>query len=208
MRVALCARYSTDNQERVSIAVQNKNMRAFIGLQGWIEVDAYADEVNTGPVIALRPGMKALLSSVERREVDLVLADELDRLSRSQSQTPMIFKRCVSLGVRLHTIAEGEITRLHVGLKGTMNVEQLAATSRKTRDAIAKRFRDGQNAGGLAYGYALDFVADAREDTIPGHHRIVPEQAETVVYVCEQYAGGWSPHDIACGFCRTSCGTA
>ena len=158
---------------------------------------AYADEAITGAVIALRPGMKALLASVERGEVDLVLGDELDRLSRSQSQTPMIFERCLFLGVRLHTIAEGEITRLHVGLKGTMNAEQLATTSRKTRDAIAKRFRDGQNPGGLAYGYALDFVPDARGDRIPGHRRIVPEQAETVTYICEQYAGGRSPHDIA-----------
>ena len=109
----------------------------------------------------------------------------------------MIYERCLFLGVRLHTIAEGEITRLHVGLKGTMNAEQLAATSRKTRDAIAKRFRDGQNPGRLAYGYGLDFVADARGDRIPGHRRIVPEQAGTVIYICEQYAGGRAPHDIA-----------
>ena len=197
MRVAIYARYSTDKQERVSIAVQNDNTRAFIAKQSWTEVGAYADEAISGAVIALRPGMKALLASVERGEVDLVLADELDRLSRSQSQTPMIYERCLFLGVRLHTVAEGEITRLHVGLKGTMNAEQLAATSRKTRDAIAKRFRDGQNPGGLAYGYALDFVPDTRGDRIPGHRRIVPEQAETVVYVCEQYAGGRSPHDLA-----------
>lgn len=75
MRVALYARYSTDKQERVSIAVQNENMRAFIARQGWTEVGAYADEAITGAVIALRPGMKALLASVERGEVDLVLAD-------------------------------------------------------------------------------------------------------------------------------------
>ena len=197
MRVAIYARYSTDKQKPVSIAVQNENTRAFLAKQGWTEVAAYADEAITGAVIKLRPGMTALLQAVERGEIDLVLADELDRLSRSQSQTPMIFERLQFLGVRLHTIAEGEITRLHVGLKGTMNAEQLAATSRKTRDAIAKRFRDGQNPGGLAYGYALDFVSDARGDRIPGHRRIVPEQAETVVLICEQYAGGRSLHDIA-----------
>lgn len=197
MRVAIYARYSTDKQKPVSIVVQNENNRAFIAKQGWTEVAAYADEAITGAVIALRPGMKALLAAVERGEVDLVLADELDRLSRSQSQTPMIYERLLFLGVRLYTIAEGDITRLHVGLKGTMNAEQLAATSRKTRDAIAKRFRDGQNPGGLAYGYGLDFVADARGDRIPGHRKIIPEQAQTVVYICEQYAGGRSPHDIA-----------
>ena len=197
MRVVIYARYSTDKQKPVSIAVQNENTRAFLAKQGWTEVGAYADEAITGRVIKLRPGMTELLQSVERGGIDLVLADELDRLSRSQWQTPMIFERLEFLGIRLHTIAEGEITRLHVGLKGTMNAEQLAATSRKTRDALAKRFRDGQNPGGLAYGYALDFVLDARGDRIPGHRRIVSEQAETVVYICEQYAGGRSPHDIA-----------
>ena len=197
MRVAIYARYSTDKQKPVSIAVQNENIRAFIAKQDWIEVGAYADEAITGAVIKLRPGMTALLLAVDQGEVDLILADELDRLSRSQSQTPMIFERLQFLGVQLHTIAEGEITRLHVGLKGTMNAEQLAATSRKTWDALAKRFRDGQNPGGLAYGYALDFVPDARGDRIPGHRRIVPEQAETVIFTCEQYSGGRSPHNTA-----------
>ena len=197
MRVAIYARYSTDKQKPVSIAVQNENTRAYLAKQGWTEVGAYADEAITGRVIKLRPGMTELLRAVERGGIDLVLADELDRLSRSQWQTPMIYERLEFLGLRLHTIAEGEITRLHVGLKGTMNAEQLAATSRKTRDALAKRFRDGQNPGGLAYGYALDFVLDARGDRIPGHRRIVPEQAETVVHICEHYAAGRSPHAIA-----------
>lgn len=98
MRVAIYARYSTDKQERVSIAVQNDNARAFIAKKGWTEVGAYADEAISGAVIALRPGMKALLASVERGEVDLVLADEVDRLSRSQSQMPMIFERFQFLG--------------------------------------------------------------------------------------------------------------
>jgi site-specific DNA recombinase len=197
MRVAIYARYSTDKQERVSIAVQNENVRAYIKKQGWTEVGAYADEAISGAVIAKRPGVKALLASVDRGEVDLVMADELDRLSRSQSQMPMIYERLLFLDVRLHTIAEGEIGRLHVGLKGTMNAEQLAAIARKTRDALAKRFRDGQNPGGLCYGYALDFVADARGDRIPGHRKIVPAEAETVVHIHEQYAAGRSGQDIA-----------
>lgn len=108
----------------------------------------------------------------------------------------MIYERLLFLGVKLHTIAEGEIGRLHVGLKGTMNAEQLAAIARKIRDALAKRFRDGQNPGGICYGYALDFVADARGDRIPGHRKIVTAQAETVVHIHEHYAAGRSGQDL------------
>ncbi|RUN77010.1 hypothetical protein EJC47_07950 [Sphingomonas sp. TF3] len=74
MRVAIYARYSTDKQERILIAVQNENARAYIRKQGWTEVSAHADEAISGAVIAKRPGMKALLASVDRSEVDLVLA--------------------------------------------------------------------------------------------------------------------------------------
>lgn len=71
MRVAIYARYSTDKQKPVSIAVQNENTRAFLATQGWTEVVAYVDEAITGAVVKLRPGMTALLQAVERGEVDL-----------------------------------------------------------------------------------------------------------------------------------------
>jgi len=65
MRVAIYARYSTDKQERISIVVQNENMRAYMRRHGGTEVAAFADEAITGAVVALRPGVKALLRLVE-----------------------------------------------------------------------------------------------------------------------------------------------
>ena len=196
MRVALYARYSTDMQKPETIAVQNGNMRAFVVKAGWQEFGAWADEAISGATLN-RPGIQALLAACERREVDVVLADELDRVSRGQSHTAKVYERLQFLGIRLVTVAEGEITRLHVGMKGTMNAEQISATSRKTRDALADRHMRGLNAGGRAYGYELDFQLDARGDRIPGHLKVNPTEAETIVWIYEQYAAGRSAKDIA-----------
>ena len=196
MRVALYARYSTDMQKPETIAVQNGNMRAYIAKAGWQEVGAWADEAISGATLN-RPGIQAVLAACEHREVDIVLADELDRVSRGQSHTAKVYERLQFLGIRLVTVTEGEITRLHVGMKGTMNAEQISATSRKTRDALADRHMKGLNAGGRAYGYDLDFQLDARGDRIPGHRKVNPAEAENIVWICEQYAAGRSAKNIA-----------
>jgi DNA invertase Pin-like site-specific DNA recombinase len=52
---------------------------------------------------------------------DVVLAEALDRFSRDQEDTAGLFKRLTFAGVNIVTLAEGDITHMHVGLKGTMN---------------------------------------------------------------------------------------
>ena len=44
-----------------------------------------------------------------------------DRFSRDQEDTAGLFKRLTFAGVNIVTLAEGDITHLHIGLKGTMN---------------------------------------------------------------------------------------
>ena len=51
----------------------------------------------------------------------MVLAEALDRISRDQEDVAGVFKRTAFAGVKIITLSEGEITHLHVGLKGTMN---------------------------------------------------------------------------------------
>ena len=42
-------------------------------------------------------------------------------LSRDQEDIAGLFKRMAFGGVRIVTLSEGDVTHLHVGLKGTMN---------------------------------------------------------------------------------------
>jgi len=51
----------------------------------------------------------------------VVVAEALDRLSRDQADVATIRKRLLFAEVDMHTLSEGEISELHIGLKGTMN---------------------------------------------------------------------------------------
>lgn len=50
-------------------------------------------------------------------------------------------------------MAEGEISELHIGLKGTMSALYLKDLAQKTHRGFEGRLRDGKSAGGISYGY-------------------------------------------------------
>jgi hypothetical protein len=89
-------------------------------MEGWQYLHAYTDRAISG-ASALRPAYQALLEDARRGRFDIVVAEALDRLSPDQKDVAGLFKRLRFAGVRLFTLAEGEVSELHVGLKGTMN---------------------------------------------------------------------------------------
>lgn len=64
-----------------------------------------------------------------------------------------IFKQLSFSGVRIITLAEGEISELHVGLKGTMNQLSLKDLADKTRRGLRGRVEAGRSGGGNSFGY-------------------------------------------------------
>ena len=72
-----------------------------------------------------------------------MVAESLDRLSRDLADVVTLYKHLSYLGVRLRTVAEGEITELHVGPKGTMPDDALShsrgACRRRTRLGVPSR---------------------------------------------------------------------
>lgn len=83
----------------------------------------------------------------------MIMAEAMDRLSRDQEDIAGIFKRMTYADVKMFTLSEGEITHLHVGLKGTMNALFLKDLADKTRRGLRGRVEDGKSGGGLCYGY-------------------------------------------------------
>jgi site-specific DNA recombinase len=49
------------------------------------------------------------------------VCEALDRLSRDLADIAMIETRLKHYGVKLITLSDGEVNKLHVGLRGTMN---------------------------------------------------------------------------------------
>jgi DNA invertase Pin-like site-specific DNA recombinase len=122
--------------------------------KGWTICEEYADHAVSGATL-LRAGFQALMRDALNRRFDVVLAESLDRFSRDQEDTAGLFKRLTFAGVNIVTIAEGDITHLHIGFKGTMNALFLKDLAEKTHPGLRGRVEDGKSAGGLCYGYRV-----------------------------------------------------
>src|SRR5690606_9621740 len=92
--------------------------------QGWTVVGTFTDAAISGAT-TLRPGYQALLAAMRAGEVDVVLAWSQDRLSRDLEHVASLNKQARYLGVQMHTVTEGEIDPLKLGVKGIFNTQTL-----------------------------------------------------------------------------------
>jgi site-specific DNA recombinase len=192
-RVALYARYSSDQQSAASIADQLRVCREYAERQGWTVTAVFEDAAISGASL-MRPGFQALMHDALASAFDVVLAESLDRFSRDQEDTAGLFKRLTFAGVRIVTLSEGDIGHLHVGFKGTMNALYLADLAEKTRRGLRGRVEAGRSGGGLCFGYT---VVPSLEGQPRGERAIQPEEAETVRRIFRAFADGQSPKAIA-----------
>ena len=195
-RAAIYARYSSDNQREASIDDQVRICSEFVSRQGWSPQTVYSDHALSGAT-TLRPGYQRLLEDARAGRYDVLVAESLDRLSRDQADVATLYKLLSFCGVRIVTIAEGEISELHVGLKGTMNALYLKDLAQKTRRGLEGRVRAGRSGGGLCYGY--DVVHEIGPDGQPvfGKRDINPAEADVVRRIFTMFAAGSSPRVIA-----------
>jgi site-specific DNA recombinase len=195
MKVAIYARYSSENQRDASIADQFRVCREFAQRQGWHVAAEFSDHAVSGATI-MRPGFQAMMREALQKKVDVVMAEALDRFSRDQEDTAGLFKRLTFAGVNIVTLAEGDITHLHIGLKGTMNALFLKELAEKTRRGLRGRIELGKAGGGVSFGYRI--VRRLENGLVTtGEREIVPEEAAIVRRIFNDYATGASPKQIA-----------
>ncbi|GAJ29067.1 recombinase family protein [Acidomonas methanolica] len=197
IRAALYARYSSDNQRAASIEDQFRICREHAKREKWKIAGAYKDAGISGASMILRPGIQTLLQDAQRGEFTIVLAEALDRISRDQADVATLFKHLKFAGVTIVTLSEGEISELHVGLKGTMNALFLKDLAAKTHRGLRGRVEDGKSGGGLCYGYKVIKKLDARGELIRGDREIDPNEANVVRRIFKDFAAGIGPRAIA-----------
>jgi site-specific DNA recombinase len=189
MRAVIYARYSTDLQSASSIDDQVHLCRERLERDGNELAKVYSDRAVSGATL-IRPGIQLLMQDATLGRFDLVYAEALDRISRDQEDAAGFFKRMAFAEVTIVTLAEGEISELHVGLKGTMNALFLKDLAQKTRRGLQGRVLQGLSAGGVCYGY----------DLVPGEtgaRRINAAEAKVVQTIFRDYKTGLSPRAIA-----------
>ncbi len=196
MRAVIYARYSSDNQREASIEDQARQCRARIKQEQWQLGEVYSDRAISGATI-LRPGYQKMLEDARAGRFEILVAEALDRLSRDQENIAGLFKQLCFAGVRLITLSEGEISELHVGLKGTMNALFLKDLAHKTRRGLEGRIRQGKSAGGLCFGYDVVRKVDASGDAKRGERRINEVEAAIARRIFQEFAQSHSPRAIA-----------
>ncbi len=196
MRAAIYARYSSDNQREASIEDQIRVCKARAEKEGWAVAEVYPDYALSGATVS-RPSLQTLITDAKLGKFSVVLAEALDRISRDQEHIAGIWKTLTFAGIKLVTVAEGEVNELHVGLKGTMNALFLKDLAAKTHRGLAGRVEDGKSGGGLCYGYDVVRQLDARGEPMRGDRSINPDQAPVVARIFQMFADGNSPIAIA-----------
>lgn len=186
-RAVIYARYSSDLQSDASIEDQVRTCTEKAQSESWKIANCYTDAGISGASL-LRSGIQGLLTAAMNGEFDVLLCEALDRLSRDQEDIAGLYKRMEFAGVKIITLSEGEISTLHIGLKGTMNAMFLKDLADKTRRGLRGRVEKGKSGGGIAYGYKVVKQFDANGEAIKGDREINDEQAEIVRRIFREYS--------------------
>lgn len=190
--MSIYARYSSGLQSAASIEDQIRVCTERAVREKWLLAGTNADAACPAQAICA-PGYQKILDDAREREFDIVLVEALNRISRDREHIASFFKLMSFAGVRIVTLAEGEITELHVGLKGTMNALFLKDLADKTRRGLRGRVEKGRSGGGLCYGYAVVRSINGER----GGRETVEAEAAVVCRIFTDFAAGKGPRRIA-----------
>jgi site-specific DNA recombinase len=189
-RAAIYARFSSDHQNDKSCRDQIDLCAGWADRQGIDVVASFQDDAVSGASTINRPGLGNLLRAARLARFDVLICEDLDRLSRKQADLHKFRDELTFLGIAIMTVSDGNITAMHAGLKGLMSEMFLTDLANKTRRGLRARVADGASGGGKSYGYD---VVPGR----PGEHAINPREADVVRRIFTDYAAGRTPREIA-----------
>jgi site-specific DNA recombinase len=147
MHAAIYARFSSDLQVLRSIADQVDLARRYAEIRGLSVVEVYDDAAISGASTLNRPALLRLITDAQVRKFEVIITESLDRLSRSQADIAGLYEKLQFLGVRIETLADGAVSEIHVGLKGTMSALFLKDLAQKTRRGQIGRVKAGRIPG-------------------------------------------------------------
>ena len=185
MRCAIYARFSSDLQDIRSITDQVDLARRYAASRSLRVSGVYEDAGISGASAINRPGLQRLIADAAASKFDVIVTESLDRLSRSQADIAFIYERLSFLGIRIETLADGHVSEIHVGLKGTMSALFLKDLAQKTRRGQIGRLKAGRIPGGRSFGYDVVVSADDR-----GRRIINAGEAEIVRRIYAEYVSG------------------
>jgi site-specific DNA recombinase len=188
-RAAVYARYSTDKQNERSCEDQIALCRTLCARENFEVIAVYQDAAISGASTVNRPGFLRLMRDAAGRKFDIVIAEDIDRISRDQADYHTAVRKLEFLGIEIHTIA-GRVGRIEGSVRALLAQMYIDSVAGKTRRGLLGVLRDGRHAGGRSYGYRP-------VPGEPGKLAIVESEATVVRRIFTLYASGKSPREIA-----------
>ncbi|KID07493.1 recombinase family protein, partial [Leisingera sp. ANG1] len=196
LRAAIYARYSTDKQKDTSVEDQIRLCRRLCEQKGWQVTEVFTDHALSGKN-TLRPGYQRLIQAAECGQIDIIVAESQNRLSRDMADSATLLKRMSFFGVKIHTASENELDDMKVGVSGLVSTMFLKDLAQKTRRGLEGRVSKGKSAGGISYGYRVkrEILPDGTLST--GDREIEQDEAAVIKRIFRDYADGLSARTIA-----------
>lgn len=208
MKAVIYARYSSDKQRESSIDDQVRNCARYADRERLQVLTVYQDQAISGSV-RNRTGYQQMLEAAETRLFDVLLVDDLSRLSRDELEMKRVLRQFSFKGLRIVGVSDGYDNhskghKIHAGMKGLMNELYLDDLREKTHRGMSGQALKGFNCGGRTYGYQNVPIEDTGRKDAYGRAAVVavayelhPEQAVWIKHIFEWFAEGKTYRDIA-----------
>ena len=169
MKVAAYARYSTAEQDRISIAAQIANVEALCGREGFTIAARFQDEARQGSDDR-RPGYRALLAGLERGDFDGTVADETSRITRNQAELHRLVAElryreqffCTADGIDTRS----ETSEIVLSVRAAIDAMESKRIGYRVFRSNKERHKSGYASGGRTYGYASVPDGDYRKRVV------------------------------------------
>ena len=192
-RVCAYARVSTSKEAMVhSLAAQVDHYSTLIRAnRAWEYAGVYADEALTGTKDS-RVNFQRMIADAKAGKIDMIITKSISRFARNTLTLLSTVRELKALGVdvffeeqNIHTLsAEGE---LMLTLMASFAQEESRSVSENMKWRIQRNFEAGIPWDRVLLGYRFE----------NGSYVIVPEEAETIRYIYDEYLSGAGAEMIA-----------
>lgn len=192
LRVAAYCRVSTDDEEQLTSyeAQQNYYTDKIMTNRDWTMAGIFADEGITGTSARKRPEFLRMIRLCKQKKIDIVLTKSISRFARNTVDCLNYIRVLRELGIavifekeNINTLeSDSEILITMLGAFAQAESESISANVRWGK-------RQAMREGKASFHYDRLYAYEKGED---GNPKIIPEQAEVVRSIYNQYLAGAS----------------
>ena len=182
--------FDDPKKEASSVADQEVFARAYADRHGFDMIAFHGDNYITGATME-RPSLQAMLAAFKRGEAQILVIEDIDRLSRDIEHFHYMAKLFRLYDVKVHTVAVGFVDDLAMSFQALMGEHQRKRIAYATRRGLKGKAKRGGATGGKTLGYTSSKAENESDRLL-----IVEDEAALVRRLFELYALGHSLKQI------------